>query len=96
MNNNWEAIEQLLEELTEQQHIALLSCGRQIIPKLTTDDILQPNDFPKLEQNPLFRYEEGMLAGIQTVHMALRALKNETANDKLESTVRDNRGTDIK
>jgi hypothetical protein len=30
-----------------------------------------------LEFNPHFRYEEGVLAGIQTVQMALWALKKE-------------------
>lgn len=91
MNNDWEAIENLLIELTEQQQRLMLACGRQIIPKLTTDDILQPNDFPQLESNPLFRYEEGVLAGIQTVQTALRALKNESVNDE-ESAMCHHRG----
>jgi hypothetical protein len=41
------------------------------------DDLMQPNDFPSLENSPVFRYEEGLLAGIQAIDMALRALKNE-------------------
>lgn len=63
----------LLDELIEQQKQKLLECGCQIIPNLTADDILQPNDYQELENNPLFRYEEGVLAGMQIVKTALRA-----------------------
>jgi cell envelope opacity-associated protein A len=55
----------------------LLKCGRRIIPHLTPEDLLQPNDYQELEHNPHFRYEEGVLAGVQTVQMALWALKKQ-------------------
>ncbi len=72
---SWDKIEKVLQELVDFHHAQLLRSGRRIVPHLTTDDLLQPNDFPELEQHPYFRYEEGMLAGIQTVQMALWALK---------------------
>ena len=34
--------------------------------------LMQPNDFPDLENNPLFRYEEGVLEGLLTARMALK------------------------
>lgn len=74
--NDWPEIERLLSEMISQQKTRLLKCGRQIIPHVTGDDLLQPNDFPELENNPIFRYEEGVLAGIQMMEIALRALKN--------------------
>jgi hypothetical protein len=77
MNNGWEGVEQVLEESIEMQQQALLKCGRRIVPNLTPDDILQPNDFIELENNPHFRYEEGLLHGLQSAQMALRALKNQ-------------------
>jgi hypothetical protein len=73
---NWIEIENVLQEVIKMQHDKVLCCGRRIVPYLTADDILQPNDFPELENHPEFRYEEGMLAGIQTIQMALQALKN--------------------
>ncbi len=76
----WEAIEKLFDDLIALQHKKVLMCGRQIIPNLTTDDLLQPNDFLELEHHPMFRYEEGVLAGVQTVQMALRALHQEKFN----------------
>lgn len=72
-------IEKLMEELVEFHEKKLLVCGRRIIPGVTLDDLLQPNDFPELENHPEFRYEEGVLAGIKTAYMALMALmKKET------------------
>lgn len=66
--------EELLHELIEGQKKKLLECGSQIIPNLTADDVLQPNDYQELEYNPLFRYEEGVLAGMQMVQAALKGL----------------------
>lgn len=63
----------LIDQLIEQQQKELLKCARRIVPSATSDDVLQPNDFPELENNPYFRYEEGVLAGILTVQMAIKA-----------------------
>lgn len=75
--SNWDDIEKLVEEIIEMQHKRVFSCARQIVPSLTTDDILQPNDFPKLENHPVFRYEEGILHGMRSIQIALRALQRE-------------------
>lgn len=72
----WKAIDQLIEEIARGQQKTAYDCARRIIPHLTPEDMLQPNDFMELESHPVFRYEEGVLAGIQTVQMALRALQN--------------------
>lgn len=59
------------------QRQQMLKLGQRIVPSLTADDVLQPNDFPELENNPYFRYEEGMLAGLQALQTALLALERE-------------------
>lgn len=74
---SWEEIESLVNEIVEMQRQRVLACGRRIVPSLTTDDVLQPNDFPELENHPHFRYEEGILAGAQTVQMALNARRKD-------------------
>lgn len=74
-NPSWEEIDLLLKELVQFHQAQLLKYGRRIIPYLTPEDLLQPNDYQELEFNPYFRYEEGLLAGVQTVQMALWALK---------------------
>jgi hypothetical protein len=63
----------LIEELVLEQQRKLLNCARAIVPYITTDDILQPNDFPELEEHPYFRYEEGVLEGLLTAQTALKA-----------------------
>ncbi len=68
--------DQLLQELIDAQQKTLLQCARRIVPNVTSDDILQPNDFPALENHPYFRYEEGILAGLQSAQIALRAALN--------------------
>lgn len=74
---SWNEMERVIDEIAEGQKRTVLILGRRIVPTLTTEDVLQPNDYPELENHPEFRYEEGVLAGIQTVQMALRALKAE-------------------
>ncbi len=66
-----------LDELIEHQQKVLLSAGLKFVPNLTMDDILQPNDYPELEENPYFRYEEGILAGLLTARTALYAALRE-------------------
>ncbi len=68
---------ELLQELITGQKKKLLSSAERIIPHITPDDLLQPNDFPELELHPHFRYEEGILDGLQVAHAALLALHKE-------------------
>lgn len=71
---DWQQIEVTIDEIVAMQKKTLLALGRRIIPTLTPEDMLQPNDYPDLDSHPEFRYEEGLLAGVQTVQTALRAL----------------------
>jgi hypothetical protein len=72
---NWDETEKLIDEIAESHKKGLLNLGRRIVPTLTPEDVLQPNDYPELENHPEFRYEEGVLAGILTIQMALKALR---------------------
>jgi hypothetical protein len=63
-----------MNELIVAQQEKVLKCGRAFVSTLTSEDVLQPNDYPILENNPHFRYEEGVLEGVQTARMALLAL----------------------
>jgi hypothetical protein len=65
----------LLQELIDQQRQKLFTVARRILPYVTPDDILQPNDFPELELHPHFRYEEGILDGLLVAETALRTAK---------------------
>lgn len=66
-------IENLFEELVAHQQKKVLEIARLRIPHLTADDILNPHDFPELQADPIFNYEEGIAAGLMTAQMAIRA-----------------------
>ena len=66
---------QLVESLISDQKNRLFTAARRIIPHITQEDLLQPNDFPELEFHPHFRFEEGILDGMQVVRAALQAAK---------------------
>ena len=70
-------MEDVFEELVEEQRKKLLKIACQLIPCITLDDLLQPNDFPQLEQHPFFRYEEGVLEGLLTARTAYLAWKKD-------------------
>jgi hypothetical protein len=38
---------------------------------------MQPNDFPELENHPFFRYEEGVLEGLQSALAGAKAVIRE-------------------
>lgn len=64
-------MQELFDELISFQEKKLLKLAQEINPQMTSDDILQPNDFPELENHPYFRYEEGVLKGLHTAKMAI-------------------------
>lgn len=70
-------MEQLFDELIEGQRKKLFKFAQALIPNITADDLLQPNDFPVLENHPHFRYEEGVLEGLLTARMAFLARKKD-------------------
>lgn len=68
-----EEIKNLIDQIIQAQEKKVLACGREFIPNLTSEDILQPVDYPILENSSPFRYEEGSLAGMHTIRSALLA-----------------------
>lgn len=69
--------EALLKEMIDHQRSKLLKIASRYIPNISHEDLLQPFDYPVLENNPTFRYEEGVLQGLKMVEMALLAKKIE-------------------
>jgi hypothetical protein len=68
-----EPFESVIEKMVEQQRDKLLKLAREIIPGATPEDIRNPQDFPQLLNDPLFNYEDGVLAGYLSVQMAWRS-----------------------
>ena len=63
----------LLEELITQQRAKVLRLAREAVPDITSDDVLNPHDFPALKAHATFEYEDGILAGYIAAQMAIRA-----------------------
>ena len=71
-------MEQLVVALEELQRQRVLELARRLRPGVTLEDMRSPHDFPELG-DPDWQYEDGVLAGIQTVLAAVRARANEAA-----------------
>ncbi len=69
--------EEIFEEVIQYQKRKLLKLAKEVHPYIIEDDLLQPFDFPELENHPDFRYEEGVLAGLLTAFMAVQAANDE-------------------
>ncbi len=76
-------MEQLFDELIQGQRNRLLRFAKTLVPHITEDDLLQPNDFPQLECHPHFRYEEGVLEGLLTARMAYLAKKKDLQSNDI-------------
>jgi len=68
-----QTIDQVMLQLIEQQEQKVLELGQQIHPGLTPEDIRNPQDFPDLLESFQWNFEDGILAGLKSAHMALRA-----------------------
>lgn len=66
-----------LEKMVDLERKKLLTFAKRILPQLTYEDILQPQDYPELEENPEFRYLEGVCIGLETALAALYAMQKE-------------------
>lgn len=72
-------VDREIRALEEIQSRKVIELARRLLPNLTAEDIRNPHDFPELN-DPDWQYEDGALAGIQSVRMALRALAHRTVS----------------
>jgi hypothetical protein len=78
MTTTWAQVETLLRAIEEQQRTKVLDLARRLRPGLTLEDIANPHDFPELGDAD-WQYEDGLLAGIQSVLAAVRAAARRQA-----------------
>ena len=70
-------IEKVLSGLHEYQTNKARQIAHRIRPDLTSEDLLNPDNFSELISDPNFMYEDGIAAGILAAKMALRARLRE-------------------
>ncbi len=66
-------VDRLMIELVEYQEKKVLEMARRLHPGITAEDIRNPQDFPDLRDNPQWNFEDGILSGYKSAHIALRA-----------------------
>ncbi len=67
------ACDQLFEEMIRQQRTKVLRLAREAVPHLSSEDVLNPHDYPELKAHPTFEFEDGLLSGLIAAQIALRA-----------------------
>jgi hypothetical protein len=72
-----EQILQLFDDMIVQQRSKCLKIARRLNPHLTPDDLMNSFDWPEVNENPQFVWEDGLLAGLQSAHAAVCAEFNE-------------------
>lgn len=79
-----EFIEELLERIErhlDQQHVQqterALKFARYIKPNVSLEDLLNPDDFQEIMNDPAFVYEDGVSNGILSAKISIRALLRE-------------------
>jgi hypothetical protein len=81
----------LLDQMERAQADKVVDLARRLKPGLTAEDIRNPHDFPDLD-DPDWHFEDGQLAGIQSVRFAIRGLSRELVPDGEASPIREEDG----
>ena len=71
------AVDRLMLELITLQERKVLDLANKIHPGLSSEDIRNPHDFPDLIADSGWNFEDGILSGLKSAHMALRARISE-------------------
>ena len=69
-------VDAILSEMEDLQRTKVIDLARRLKPGLTLEDVRNPHDFPELA-DPDWHYEDGVLTGIESVRLALRARYRE-------------------
>jgi len=67
------AVDRLMLELITLQEKKVLELANKIHPGLSSEDIRNPHDFPDLIADSGWNFEDGILSGLKSAHIALRA-----------------------
>ena len=66
-------LEPLFDGMLAQQRAKVLRIAREAVPNIGPEDLRNAHDFPELKEHPTFEYEDGILAGLISAQIALRA-----------------------
>jgi hypothetical protein len=64
---------QLFDRMISQQQAKVLRLAREAVPNMSPEELRNPHDFPQLKEHPTFEFEDGILSGLISAQVALRA-----------------------
>jgi hypothetical protein len=73
LNEALQELDRILEEMIQHQRRKVLRVAREYFPQATPEDIMNPQDIEALRSAPTFHFEDGILAGLISARMAVRA-----------------------
>ena len=74
-----DAVEKVLGELHTFQKEKALRIAREHRPNISLEDLLNPDDFADIVNDPRYAYEDGQAAGVLAAKVALRSfLKSQS------------------
>jgi hypothetical protein len=73
--------ETLIATMVAQQEAKVLRLGRTLVATLTAEDLRNPQDFPVLVASAAFNFEDGILAGLRSAEIAVRARRRDHEAD---------------
>ena len=73
IENILQELEVALSALHDQQNMKARREAHRIRPDLTSEDLLNPDNFAESIADPNFMYEDGLAAGILSAKIAVRA-----------------------
>ena len=76
----FEKLENEISNVMQHQQMRVQRVAHSLNPRLTTDDLLQPHDFPELQNSAEWNYEDGVLAGLRSAQILIRRLLRETSD----------------
>jgi hypothetical protein len=76
-----ELIERELDSLFRQQSERASKLAHRLIPELTPEDLLNPDDYPQLLEAPEFMFEHGAACGVMSAKIALRSALKRLAEE---------------
>lgn len=68
----YDRFEALFESMITAQRAKVLRIARELVPQITPDDVLNPHDFPELNEDAQYNFEDGILSGYISAQMAVR------------------------
>lgn len=79
--DTWSLVDAELQAQDDLQTKKVVDLARRLKPGLTLEDVSNPHDFPELA-DPDWHFADGILAGIKSVAMSLRALRHRLEDGK--------------